>query len=398
MNVRMFAEGFLEELQKYLEFSHLYYKDEFKKICSKLKFLCNKNLGFKIFCSKENDLCIALLTYSAKIEIIAEIDVQILLCENLFVKSLLNKAMLTEETNLQMKNYIKNMHRNSLFKLEKNSKVVMTNVNLIGGCFFVGLDETSESIMINTHLTIQPNLPNLSLTISKGIPFMYIGNVEKFTKETGKNLFVEIINIAKFIFETKSEDKQSAELLLNNLIMELGKLLMSDDTSEKEIEDFFTTHPYLLKLALNLENPILQPRLPDRDLKPDLIAFDVSKGEWIILDYKLPKYQKLTTDRQKKRLKLNEKVNDLIAQLHDYVDYFNDSLNRKKFQEKYGIYVEIYPYAIGLIGFTKNPDEKKNFNRAKKRAENNRIKIYTYDQILDILKQKVKIFKEVSIS
>lgn len=394
-NVDLFADGFLNELHEYVKFSQKYYQEELKKISSKLKFLLERNLGFQIFCSEGESLCIAFLNHiNTKAQVKIGKNLTSLFCEDLFFNSLLNKTLLTEGANNQIKEYLKVSYRNSIFSLKENSKLTLSDVNLVGSCLPFDLDKTSESIIMNTYITIKPTS---SFAISKTIPFLYIGNKAKFTREYGKSLFIEIVNLAKFMIETKSESKQSAEEKLNSLIRELENLLISQDTSEKDIEDFFTSHPYLLELALNIKNLIPQPKLPNIDLKPDLIAFDTLKDEWVIIDYKLSKYEKLTTSIEWKRLKLSEKVNSLKAQLHDYIDYFNDSKNREAFKNEYKIDVKEYPYAIGIIGLIKDKDEKERFNKARKREEKREIKIYTYDEILNSLKNTAKKFSKINV-
>ena len=138
---------------------------------------------------------------------------------------------------------------------------------------------------------------------------------------------------------------------------------------ELEIDKFIYDNPIILEVVFGLENGRSQVNLVDQsgqlkpNLKPDLIAYDFHNKVWTIVDYKRSKSELLKRVSKVRSSYLAE-VNDLKAQLKDYIEYFDDNSNRKYYEEAYGDDVE-YPQAIGIIGKTP-PNYVKDFNRLKR--------------------------------
>jgi len=383
-NLTNFAREFQRQIN---EFSDSYKKYKFQEayeIIRKLDIFKTKHVGFTFFYSESSDICACLVTNSNQIEIIKERDIYYSLCRYIFLKSLLNQAILSNNFNLKVQKEIYKLSKYPpMFKVQKGSKLILSGAGIEGTCIFAKIDKTSEVLWINGELKLKITE---NFYFSKNIPFIYIAKISKFTGNNANNLFLEIINLVRFSNEKKIDDIPTAWENLKSLIIKFESLLLSNP-KEKEIEKFIENNFILLKIALNLENPIFQPELPKAGLRPDLIAFNFFKEEWVILDYKLSKYEKLVVG-QEKRKRFSSLLEELIAQLEEYVEFFDDSENREKFQSKYNVKVGKRPYAIGLIGFIKNQEQKKEFNRKRKKRLHYGFDIFTYDEILKVIKKQ----------
>lgn len=163
-------------------------------------------------------------------------------------------------------------------------------------------------------------------------------------------------------------DKETINLEEIKSTME--KLFFDELTPELVIDDFIKKNPVILEYALNLINPIHQSLLKNihgsnpKDYKPDLIAFDQMNKVWSIVDYKRSK-RNILRNPDKARTFFKSEVQELIAQLGDYKDYFDDELQRGYFEQTYG-YKIFHPKTIGVIGRITGEQER-DFNKLKQK-------------------------------
>ena len=115
-------------------------------------------------------------------------------------------------------------------------------------------------------------------------------------------------------------------------------------------------------------------------LIPDFILKRTTDNYYDILDIKLPDKKLIVGSRN--RRKYSSEVESAIAQVREYREYFNDSVNRKYIKDKYGIAV-LKPNIIVLIGKDIYPEERLKINE----SYSSEIEIFTYDQIIKCLEQ-----------
>jgi hypothetical protein len=335
-NLIEFANTFKNEIEEFLSVSKKYGLVESKKIIYKLDFLKIKNLGFKFIFSKTKNICACLITNNNKIEISKTNNFNNDLCKSIFSNSL-NLLVYNKKTKSDLENKIFQLANSSpFFSLQNNSKLILSDTGINGTCNVADIDKTSQVLWINGKL----KLPHFNFF--EKIPLLYIAGMSKFTNTNAKELFLEIINLIRFANEQQINDFSQANNNLKTLVIQFEKLLLSNP-KEKEIEKFIEKNFILLRIALNLEYPISQPELPEAGLKPDLIAFDFLKKEWLILDYKLSKYEKLIVGNERRK-RLFSKFEELLAQLETYVEFFDDSKNRENFKNKYNIKIDKKPF------------------------------------------------------
>lgn len=382
-NLESFSKEFKKQINEFLNIYEKYKFHEAKELILKLDIFKFRHIGFRFFYSELNNICACIITNDDKIEIVPTQNIYYSLCIDIFFRKFFTMAILDEDFYLKIKEKLQQLSNlRPMFKLQDRSKLILSGTAIEGTCVLAKIDKTSELIWINGRL----NFKDKNFLFPINIPFLYIADINKFTKDNASNLFLEIINLLRYSQERKIEDISKAREDLKYLISEFEKLLLSNP-KEKEIEKFIQNNFIILEIALNLENPIFQPELPEAGLKPDLIAFDFLKEEWVILDYKLSKYEKLIVG-QEKRERFSSRLEELVSQLEDYVEFFDDSENRQKFKSKYKVEIDKNPSAIGLIGFIKDKEHKKKFNTKRKKRLHYGFEIITYDEILKVLKKR----------
>lgn len=172
----------------------------------------------------------------------------------------------------------------------------------------------------------------------------------------------------------------------------------NENVKELEIDKFIYDNPIILEVVFGLINRKSQVKLVDQtgrfeqDLKPDLIAYNLHTKMWTIVDYKRSN-SNLLKKVGKVRESYKSDIPDLIAQLRDYVEFFNDSLNIKYYKDTYGDTIE-YPTAIGIIGILPE-DYTMGFNRLK-RDFPNWVEVRPYNYIYDSFCRFIEVSNSIS--
>ncbi|MGJ3196935.1 Shedu anti-phage system protein SduA domain-containing protein [Peribacillus frigoritolerans] len=187
------------------------------------------------------------------------------------------------------------------------------------------------------------------------------------------NLISDKINKATYISRLKSISDEFFTLI-NNL-----------DTPELVIDKFLEDNPIILKEGLRIDKLIHQSDLENvlskyaHNLKPDLIAYDVSEKRWVIVDYKKAN-KKLLKNVERTRVGLTSEVHSLRDQLFDYMEFFEEHKHRKSFEKKFKVKI-VNPSCIGIIGKLE-AELQEPFNRLLKN-EPRWFKVIPYNYLYD---------------
>lgn len=160
-----------------------------------------------------------------------------------------------------------------------------------------------------------------------------------------------------------------------------------DNLRETTIGEFLKNNDEIINGAFKSKSFLYEPELkwiegnPDENevsINPDFFI-ESQEGNWDILDLKLPYWlkSKLTKGPRKRRSFL-QIVDEGLAQLANYEDYFNYEKNRKFALEKFGILIK-KPRLILVIGNYNNYD-KIEIDEASRKLKDN-IMIIDYDTL-----------------
>lgn len=203
------------------------------------------------------------------------------------------------------------------------------------------------------------------------IDYAFVLSCEVFIQRF-ENLKQYVDDFARAHWEYYIQDKPKDEFQQSyeEIKFEMERLFFDETILEQEIDDFISENHMILEQCLGLIKPIRQGDLKNvhgdnpKDFRPDLIAYDQNNHVWKIVDYKRAK-RKIIRNEGKARAHFKAEITELEAQLHDYIEYFEDKEQRDYFLKKYGVSIE-YPEAVGIIGNV-NHSEVKEFNRIKGR-------------------------------
>jgi hypothetical protein len=140
-----------------------------------------------------------------------------------------------------------------------------------------------------------------------------------------------------------------ARIFTQDAISELEDLMNSPHVMEQRFQLFFESHPEFLK-AFDFEKIHPQPVLYKDDgtrLIPDFFLEQIDCGWHAIADLKRP-YDHMVI-RRKNRVYFAQWVQEAIAQLKYYKEWFEDSVNRKSFESTQGLSTSVYRPKMVLI-------------------------------------------------
>lgn len=277
-----------------------------------------------------------------------------------------------------------------VFSLEETTNVKFDNVGIEGMKPFRVLGTKSEIYLDNFSFKLPDN--NI-YKIRYGFIFSnYIfAEKSKEIKEFVFNLFSYYKQRNTLYKSFKSHldltPKQQYLVYLSMLKEEMHHLFFDENVLEHEIDNFLENHFFILEVTLGLIKPLHQTTLRDisskynQDLKPDLIAYNNDDKVWTIVDYKRAK-RKIIKNVGGVRASLKAEVHDLIAQLGDYIEYFDDNTQRQFIMDNYGINIK-YPVALGIIGNVITEEEHEEFNKIRRREGKSWYNLKPYNYIYD---------------
>lgn len=148
------------------------------------------------------------------------------------------------------------------------------------------------------------------------------------------------------------------------LVGQFQNLYMSPGLREPTIGEFLRAHPQILQAAFNSARFVYEPYLPwieappenvDKAINPDLLIQN-SQGLYDIYDLKTAALEKRTiTKDTRKRRRFIDYVNEGIAQLANYREYFSFEKNAEFAKRKYGVVVKD-PMLGLIVGNVDNAD------------------------------------------
>lgn len=187
---------------------------------------------------------------------------------------------------------------------------------------------------------------------------------------------------------------------LESIKLKMKYFFYDENVLERDIEKFIKENPIIITRILGLENPIYQADLKDikgiykQQLRPDLMGFDQIRDNWTIVDYKLGRGTNLIKSPGGVRVKFNDSVAKLEAQLRIYRKYFNESDHREYFNKKYKTTIHELPHTIGIIGYVDN-DSRKDFNELMD-DKNRWFDVIPYNDLETKLEQFISTLRSIS--
>jgi len=169
---------------------------------------------------------------------------------------------------------------------------------------------------------------------------------------------------------------------------EFEELLNAPNIRESQFQRFFESHPHFL-MGLDyrsvMPHPVLQrgeegPLIPDFFLQPLYSEF------CDILDLKLPSKKLIVGSKDRKRF--GHSVQDAIAQLREYHDYFENPAYRQRVGDRYGL-TAYRPSVVVIIGRTPESVDEVKFRQIT--TQHPGLQILTYDQLHQRMKRLVEL-------
>jgi hypothetical protein len=142
----------------------------------------------------------------------------------------------------------------------------------------------------------------------------------------------------------------------NKKIFDFKKLIEKEETHEPDLQKFFEENPNFLYLGTRYKRIIPHPILKRKgkpDLIPDFLLERVNDGYCDILDIKLPEKKLVVGLEDRKRFSSN--VDEAIAQVSEYREYFEETDNRRTIENDHGVKI-LKPNVLVLIGDSSNVD------------------------------------------
>ena len=202
-------------------------------------------------------------------------------------------------------------------------------------------------------------------------------NGYQIIKSEGSELFIAKANLIDHSTLFFSEEVEEFEWLINK-----------PDVSELEIQKFLERNPkFLLGVEYkNLHAQLTLHRLDEIDLRPDFFLEKITSNFCDIVDLKLPNERLII--RKKNRVHFSAKLTEAMAQLREYRDYFDDEVNRERFEKAFRLRA-FRPRISVIIGRRK--DYYNELERIKLEDDLAHLKIVTYDDLLDQAKRRLLI-------
>lgn len=165
-------------------------------------------------------------------------------------------------------------------------------------------------------------------------------------------------------------------------VEEFEDLINSAATKEHDFQEFFERNPDFIlsdEYRTARSQLVLERDDPDGPLIPDFILEPVEQGGLCdLLEIKQPQAKLFTI--KKNRFRYSSAVFEACAQLRTYAEYFDESRNRNRLREKYGVDV-FRPRLFLILG--RRGDVSAIERRRAEADVPDRISVKTYDDILD---------------
>jgi hypothetical protein len=174
-------------------------------------------------------------------------------------------------------------------------------------------------------------------------------------------------------------------------IQAFEELLSKPDLNEPKMQKFFEENPEFLYFGTRYKRVVSHPvllREGKSDLIPDFLLERVIDSYCDILDIKLPD-KKLVVGLEERR-RFSGNVDEALAQVSEYRDYFDESKNRKYIETKYDLKI-LKPNVLVLIGDSANIDREELIKIKDRRKDG---EVVTYSDIASQMKTLLNIIKQ----
>jgi Domain of unknown function (DUF4263) len=174
-------------------------------------------------------------------------------------------------------------------------------------------------------------------------------------------------------------------------ILKLEDLINNRRTKEEELQRFFEQHPEFFRMwdYRDVYPHVYLTREDDGPLIPDFVIVDPDLQRAMVLDLKLPGV-KLAVNKPN-RSRFTSAVEDAIAQLFEYRDWFEHRDNRAKLKERFGM--EIFRPRLGVI-IGSSQDFRSAFERQKVVSRYPDIEVVTYDDIVKYAQRRMLLIRK----
>jgi hypothetical protein len=182
---------------------------------------------------------------------------------------------------------------------------------------------------------------------------------------------------------------------LHSALYELLDLLGSyysenNEVGEEDFQTLFEEYNYLWAV-LGYSSLVRQPKcdllveenIQGEYIEPDFIAYNEIRNQWEIVDLKLPK-RSIQLSSRKRRKRFKSEIEDYIAQVQEYSEYFNENSHRKHVKSEHDVEIPSNPPVVLVMGSSLDQEE---LNSQLDRYAHD-ISIIQYDTILALLKKE----------
>ena len=227
--------------------------------------------------------------------------------------------------------------------------------------------------------------------------WIYGSNAEEdFTVEKARTRALEEFNVylATHIYQAYKigfiDDRRKAIEIMTKKLSDFERLVNEDKLKEVYLQSYFEANPELLFFGTKYKKifpRIVLERENKSDLIPDFFLDRVTDGYCDILDIKLPDKRVLVGPDERRRF--SAAVEDAIAQVSEYREYFDDPRNRENIERMHGIRV-YKPNILVLIGDGKNIDVEKLIGIRDRRKEG---EVITYSELVRHMRALLDLLK-----
>ncbi len=173
-------------------------------------------------------------------------------------------------------------------------------------------------------------------------------------------------------------------------LAEFEAILNDPRSSEEAYQAFFERHPQFLRgvdYGRVLPHPLLETEQGDR-LIPDFLLQIPGSSLADVLDLKLP--EKALVVGRRNRLRFSAAVEEAVAQVREYRDYFDDPRQRERVAEKYGLTAYRPVVAVVIGRKPKGLDDVK--LRQMRDSLPGHTRILTYDELFEKMQRLADIY------
>jgi len=227
--------------------------------------------------------------------------------------------------------------------------------------------------------------------------WIYGSNIrEDFTVEKARTRALEEFNVylATYIYQAYNigliDGRRKAIEIMTKKISDFERLTNEPELKEKDLQSFLEANPEFLFFGTRYKKifpQIVLEREGKPNLIPDFVLERVTDGYCDILDIKLPDERVLVGPDERRRFSYS--VEDAIAQVSEYREYFDDPSNRENIERIHG--VKIYkPNILVLIGDSKNIDVEELIRIRDRRKDG---EVITYSELVRQMRALLDLLK-----